>query len=177
MIERVKLLMSVKNLSSAQLAEIIGVQRSGISHILSGRNKPSLDFVLKVIEAYPDLNESWLLKGEGEMLKGDKPQDLFVAERVISSGEVVKPIVDEPLQVENEVAPYYKPNDKFKGKPEPKISAEEKFPAVKNTAETVVNPKESTLISHALSKEIKNKKLIKLIAIYNDDSFKIYHAE
>lgn len=161
--------MSVKNLSSAQLAEIIGVQRSGISHILSGRNKPSLDFVLKVVEAYPDLNESWLLKGEGEMLKGAKPQELFMAETVRSSDEVIKPIIDEPLQVKNEDAPYYKP--------ELKTKIEEKVLAVEKRTEIAVKTSESALIAQALSKEVKDKKLIKLIAIYSDDSFKIYHSE
>ena len=82
MIDRVKFLMSVQNLLPAQLATTIGVQRSGISHILSGRNKPSLDFVLKVLESFPKLSEKWLLKGEGEMFVGDQsPKDLFQTEQ------------------------------------------------------------------------------------------------
>jgi transcriptional regulator with XRE-family HTH domain len=50
-------------LSSAAFADIIGVQRSSISHILSERNKPSLDFILKILHAYPSVSSEWLLKG------------------------------------------------------------------------------------------------------------------
>jgi len=69
MIKRIKSLISVKNLSPSQFADQLGVQRSSISHILSGRNKPSLDFVLKIVEVYPGVSLNWLLKGEGEMFE------------------------------------------------------------------------------------------------------------
>src|SRR5690606_13311805 len=51
--------------SASSFAEKIGVQRSSISHILSGRNKPSLDFVLKILSAYPEVELYWLLNGKG----------------------------------------------------------------------------------------------------------------
>lgn len=66
-----------ENKSSAQLAEEIGVQASGISHILSGRNNPSLDFVLKMLEKYRYLSTDWLLFGKGTMYKESKMQNLF----------------------------------------------------------------------------------------------------
>ncbi len=59
--------MKSQNLTSSQFADKLGVQRSGLSHILSGRNKPSLDFVLKVLAGFPDLNPQWLLQGKGKM--------------------------------------------------------------------------------------------------------------
>lgn len=59
--------------SASSFAETIGVQRSSISHILSGRNKPSLDFVLKVLSAYPDVNLYWLCNGTGS----------FISEKII----------------------------------------------------------------------------------------------
>jgi phage repressor protein C with HTH and peptisase S24 domain len=54
----------------------LGVQRSNISHILSERNKPSLDFVLKIVNQFPEVSLDWLLKGQGEMfrLKAIKPE-------------------------------------------------------------------------------------------------------
>lgn len=58
-----------ENKSSAQFAEEIGVQPSGISHILSGRNNPSLDFVLKMLDRYKNLSSDWLLFGKGSMYK------------------------------------------------------------------------------------------------------------
>src|SRR5665648_678378 len=66
-----------ENKSYAQFAEEIGVQPSGISHILSGRNKPSLDFVLKMLEKYHFLSTEWLLFGRGSMYKDSRMQTLF----------------------------------------------------------------------------------------------------
>ncbi|REE25776.1 helix-turn-helix protein [Winogradskyella pacifica] len=52
--------------SASSFAEKIGVQRSSISHILSGRNKPSLDFVMKVLHSYPEVELYWLMNGKGK---------------------------------------------------------------------------------------------------------------
>ena len=52
--------------SASSFAEKIGVQRSIISHILSGRNKPSLDFILKVLSAFPEVDLYWLFNGKGK---------------------------------------------------------------------------------------------------------------
>ncbi len=62
-VERIKQLMQENELSAAAFADTIGVQRSSISHILSERNKPSLDFILKILDAYPSVSSAWLLKG------------------------------------------------------------------------------------------------------------------
>jgi transcriptional regulator with XRE-family HTH domain len=62
-VDRIKQLMHDSELSAAAFADIIGVQRSSISHILSERNKPSLDFILKILHAYPSVSSEWLLKG------------------------------------------------------------------------------------------------------------------
>ncbi|MDG5491946.1 helix-turn-helix transcriptional regulator [Psychroserpens sp. SPM9] len=51
--------------TASSFAEKIGVQRSSISHILSGRNKPSLDFVLKVLSSYQEVELYWLMNGKG----------------------------------------------------------------------------------------------------------------
>ncbi len=51
--------------TASSFSEKISVQRSSISHILSGRNKPSLDFVLKILSVYPDVELYWLLNGKG----------------------------------------------------------------------------------------------------------------
>jgi transcriptional regulator with XRE-family HTH domain len=75
--ERLLEFLRAENKSSAQLADEIGVQPSGISHILSGRNNPSLDFVLKMLEKYKHLSSDWLLFGKGSMYKGIQMQNLF----------------------------------------------------------------------------------------------------
>lgn len=66
---RLKELLEYFNESASGFSEKIEVQRSNISHIMSGRNKPSLDFILKILKAYPDINLYWLLNGKGNMIK------------------------------------------------------------------------------------------------------------
>lgn len=61
--------------SASSFAEKIGVQRSSISHILSGRNKPSLDFILKILSAYPEVDLYWLFNGKGQFPSKIKIED------------------------------------------------------------------------------------------------------
>lgn len=63
--KRLQKVIDFYNESASSFAEKIGVQRSSISHILSGRNKPSLDFVMKILHTYPEVELYWLLKGKG----------------------------------------------------------------------------------------------------------------
>lgn len=62
---KLKKVMEHHQLSASSFADKVGVQRSSISHILSGRNKPSLDFILKVTSEFNDVDINWLLKDEG----------------------------------------------------------------------------------------------------------------
>jgi transcriptional regulator with XRE-family HTH domain len=66
---RLKKVMAFHQLTASLFADKIGVQRSSISHILSGRNKPSLDFVLKVTSIFTDVDMYWLLNGVGNFPK------------------------------------------------------------------------------------------------------------
>ena len=65
-VERLESVMGYYGLSASGFADKIGVQRSSISHLLSGRNKPSLDFVMKVVRNFPEVNLYWILNGKGE---------------------------------------------------------------------------------------------------------------
>lgn len=67
MIERIKLLMEKVNLSNSRFSDEIELQRSSLSHILSGRNKPSLDFIMKVKNRFPNIRTDWLIFGNGNM--------------------------------------------------------------------------------------------------------------
>ncbi len=64
--ERLQKVIDFYSETASSFAEKIGVQRSSISHILSGRNKPSLDFVMKVLYFYPEVELYWLMNGKGE---------------------------------------------------------------------------------------------------------------
>lgn len=69
--DRIAQILEHYQLSSSELAKQIEVQRSTFSHLLSGRNKPSLDLIQKLIEHFPALNTHWLITGEGKPFQKD----------------------------------------------------------------------------------------------------------
>lgn len=75
--ERLLKFMENEKLTAAKLADILEVQPSAISHILSQRNKPSFDFILKLINKFPGFNIEWLITGKGNMYKVAIQQSLF----------------------------------------------------------------------------------------------------
>jgi len=87
--DRILSFLQSENKSYAQFAEEIGVQPSGISHILSGRNNPSLDFVVKMLHKYTSLSAEWLLFGRGAMYKYASQPTLFETEPhiTVSAGQ------------------------------------------------------------------------------------------
>lgn len=77
--ERISEIINYSKLSASEFADEIEVQRSNISHITSGRNKPSLDFLVKIKERFPELQWDWLIFGQGEMIK--KHEEEIVIEK------------------------------------------------------------------------------------------------
>lgn len=69
--KRLHVILDYYDISAAVFADAIQVGRSSISHILSGRNKPSLDFVLKIVQTYPEVEMYWLLNGKGTFPKSE----------------------------------------------------------------------------------------------------------
>jgi len=67
--QRLQLFLQMEQLSQSQFADKIGIQRSGVTHLLSGRNKPSFDFITRILRAYPTLNAEWLILGKGKPYK------------------------------------------------------------------------------------------------------------
>ena len=67
--DRIKQYMDYKSITAGELSSRLDVQRSNISHILHGRNKPGASFIEKLLINYPDLNARWLLTGNGEMIE------------------------------------------------------------------------------------------------------------
>ncbi|MBB6370184.1 helix-turn-helix domain-containing protein [Chryseobacterium shigense] len=88
--ERISKVIEYSNLSSSEFADEIDVQRSSISHITSGRNKPSLEFIIKIKSRFPEILWDWLVTGEGEMLKSELPEEETASE-VKTENEKVKP--------------------------------------------------------------------------------------
>lgn len=64
-IKRLEIILDYYGINASAFADKIGVQRSSLSHLLSGRNKPSLDFILKILDVYPEVDLYWILNGKG----------------------------------------------------------------------------------------------------------------
>lgn len=97
---RIARLLSEEDLTASRLAEVLGVQASSISHLLSGRNKPSYDFIAELMRHYPSINPDWLILGVGDMYKegqGSPQSSLFPL-------GVTAAIIDGKEPIDNEQA-------------------------------------------------------------------------
>ena len=74
--KRIEIILNYYNYSAATFADKIGIQRSSLSHLLSGRNKPSLDFILKMVTTFPEIDLEWILFGKGNFPKNDSTYNL-----------------------------------------------------------------------------------------------------
>ena len=98
--EQIQEILTKERLSSSQFADRIGVQRSSVSHVLSGRNKPGFDFIQKILVAFPEINGDWLITGLGEMYKKKSPSgDLFEAKNEIQTPDNVEKIERKPVSL------------------------------------------------------------------------------
>ncbi|MDH6311804.1 transcriptional regulator with XRE-family HTH domain [Parabacteroides sp. PFB2-10] len=75
--ERIIQIMEQEKLSYSRFAEEIGIQRAAMSHIINGRNNPSLDVITKILQRFPEINTDWLLFGKGRMFEEKTMGNLF----------------------------------------------------------------------------------------------------
>lgn len=112
MIDRINILLKAKNITARQFAEEIGIQPSGMSHILSGRNNPSLEFIMKVMKRWPEININWLMFGKGELYVGnqesvveDTHQETNNIEQIVQQTDdydlFSQPVMPSPLKLSN----------------------------------------------------------------------------
>lgn len=76
--DRIAHIIRAKNLTAAEFAMRLGIQPSNVSHLLSGRNNPSLDFVKKLKETFPEYNLDWIVLGKGPMTVSEPFSDLVL---------------------------------------------------------------------------------------------------
>ena len=93
--ERISEIINYSQLSASEFADEIEVQRSNISHITSGRNKPSVDLLMKINERFPELEWDWLILGKGEMLKKDEQEPIVEKPPTTSIPDLFSLINDE----------------------------------------------------------------------------------
>jgi len=148
MLERINLIIKTKNLSASQFADKVGVQRSSVSHVLSGRNKPSLEFIQKVLRKFPDIRSEWLLFGKGTMTN---TTDLFSS---ISSGKSTEESLNDMNDI-NSVS--------IQGSDESGIKT---------------TPLNSTIgVELTKAKANSNKTIERIVLFYTDNSFTEYKPE
>tara|TARA_Y100000741_G_C18241505_1_gene553836 strand:- start:1461 stop:1829 length:369 start_codon:yes stop_codon:yes gene_type:complete len=103
-VERIGKIIEENNLSASSFAKMIGVQRSSISHILSGRNNPSLDLLLKIHNAFNYISLEWLILGDNSMEKTlEETQNIDKSELIIDEKE----LSDNKQSLLREIVYYY----------------------------------------------------------------------
>lgn len=96
-IKRIEIILDFYSLNASTFADKIGVQRSSISHLLSGRNKPSLDFVLKIMDVFPEVDLYWILNGKGTFPKSEVVNEV---NRVSPTPTFSTPIADTKTEMQ-----------------------------------------------------------------------------
>ncbi|WP_299311911.1 helix-turn-helix transcriptional regulator [uncultured Aquimarina sp.] len=150
--KRIQEIMKFYHVSASGFADAMGVGRSSISHILSGRNKPSLDFVMKITEAYPEAELYWLLYGQGTFPK---------SEEIESPKELSTPIptaILSPIATSNVTE---SEQDLF-SLPEP---------GVQNDISDIVDINKEKQIIHKVA---GNKEINQIVFFYKDGTFDTY---
>jgi transcriptional regulator with XRE-family HTH domain len=148
-IKRLEIILDYYSLNASGFADKIGVQRSSLSHLLSGRNKPSLDFILKILDVFPDVDLYWILNGKGSFPKNNEPMQNQEKEL----DEVIKP--NAPTPIPESIAPQ-------------NLFSDEKNDGNKNGA---VAKKEEiqNVVNESISGEVE-----KIVFFYKDGTFKVF---
>ena len=146
MLKRIALILQTQNLTVSQFADRIGVQRSALSHVLGGRNNPSLDFVTKILRAFPEIRSQWLLFGEGKMYDA-------MAE--------VRPAEEAAVAVPPEVVET------------PPAAVAEMPMAISETVETAAESEMPDMADFA-PVQAEDSRLVKVVFFYSDGRFEEY---
>lgn len=98
--ERLQIILNQKSLTASAFADEIAVQRSNISHIISGRSKPSLDFIEKMCTRFPDIDVSWFISGKAAAIAhkpaiSEKPAQRDLFGQVVNEPQILN---SEPIE-------------------------------------------------------------------------------
>jgi transcriptional regulator with XRE-family HTH domain len=152
--ERIRKFMEYMGISPSELADTIGVQRSNITHVLNGRNKPSFQFIEKMLQIYPELNAKWLLLGTGTMV------DIPVKSRNLFDQEIETVFQSQP-KIEKTI--------------EKTISTEQKPVQAPEIISTPISEKPNAVTSIQDQIFSSEKPIERLIVFYFDATFKVYN--
>ena len=169
MINRINLILRAKNITAKQFAEEIGIQPSGMSHIMGGRNNPSLEFVTKVIRRYPEIDANWLLLGKGEMYASGGAMNAALPPAVEPAPEPNLFSMSEPIsQPDPEPVPMAAPV----AEPEPLSESEPKQESFADSIPVPASPVEKK--EEPAPVVDKGRRLVKILFCYDDRTFDEY---
>lgn len=175
--ERISKVIEYSNLTPSEFADEIDVQRSSISHITSGRNKPSLEFIIKIKSSFPEILWDWLVTGEGEMLKSDLPETSEVLEKEeIIEEEKVKPTsLPDLFTMMNKDEDFGVTETEIEA---PKESPRESFIAHQSTAQEKISdsPRLEKSNDQIISEAIGNQtnKIKRIVLFYENGKFESF---
>jgi len=171
--------LKIKNLTPSKFADEIGIQRSSMSHIMSGRNLPSLDLITKILNKYPDINSEWLIQGVGPMMKSMQI-DLFDSPSEAKKTET--PLVPGKMDA---AQPEIEPVNEVKAEPQveyvKEIESKHVVPEVKNPEpERIERPVEVKEPKQEISGDKKTDaqpepEIEKIVILYKNKTFKEYY--
>ncbi|WP_374444490.1 helix-turn-helix domain-containing protein [Epilithonimonas sp.] len=167
--DRITKVIEFSELSPAEFAEEIGVQRSSISHIISGRNKPSLDFITKIKSKFPDIEWNWLITGTGEMLI-NKEENKIVEKQISKEEEkpAKKSLPDLFSLINDEQFGYTETEDKVK-----KQTSRESDIAAQASIKNNINDSQP-LDNFSKKQESEPKKIRRIVFFFDDGTFETY---
>ena len=166
--DRILRFLNKENISSTRFADEIGVQRSSVSHILSGRNKPSFDFIQKILSNYTNLHADWLIMGKGEMYKDQL--DTKASSTTLSPLESNIPVQAVP-KVEN-AAPTGSNNNLFSHDSKP-----EDISKVETEPISSYSKKPDIFTEKKVEPTSNEKQIEKILVFYTDKTFSEYKPE
>lgn len=104
---RLQQFIAAENITQAQLADLINVARGSVSHVISGRNKPSFEFIAGLARCFPNLNMDWILTGQGKMYKtvSAAPAAAYGRQNAPQEGDLLPFMPDDDLPDESEESP------------------------------------------------------------------------
>ena len=165
---RVQKIINYSELSSSEFADEIGVQRSNISHVLSGRNKPSLDFLMKIKDRFPEIQWEWLIEGKGAMIFSENeaastPSSYSLEESKINDDE---PIITGLFSIPSQEIDENTKREEEKSE----ISEPIQYNIVENTPEISENKN----ISETEAPTEKGNNIKKIVFFYENGKFEVF---
>ena len=179
MVDRIKQIMEYYELTPASFAEQIGINRSNLTHLFSGRNHPSLELAKKILHCYPEIKTEWLIMGVGEMLRNNEDKELVIK-----------------MQQEQKMQSHLTEPDLFSPNPTPtptvtsfeaavpilplvanQIIDSREVDTAQNIPETIDNTQLSEKIETPPPCPIETPKVTQIVFFYSDKSFEVFQPK